>query len=58
MLLISWEDNKEFQGGVLFCGSGNVALQRYDSGRVTIEGCVSVEYYLGCDLLYQQYAIV
>ena len=48
----------EFQGGVLFCGSGNVALRRHDSGRVTIEGCVSDEYYLVRDLLYQQYAIV
>ena len=50
--------NSEFQGGVLFCGNGTVALRRHDSGRVTIEGCVSEEYYLVRDLLYQQYAIV
>ena len=48
----------EFQGGVLLFGSRNVALQRLDSGHVTIEGCVSDEYYLVRDLLYQQYAIV
>ena len=48
----------EFQGGVLFCGNGTVALRRHDSGRVTIEGCVSEEYYQVRDLLYQQYAIV
>merc|ERR1712183_406893 len=45
----------EFQGGVLFCGSGTVALRRHDSGRVTIEGSVSNEYYQVRDLLYQQY---
>ena len=31
---------------------------RHDSGRVMIEGCVSEDYYLIRDLLYQQYAIV
>jgi len=50
--------SSEFQGGVLFCGSGTVALRRHDSGRVTIEGSVSNEYYQVRDLLYQQYAIV
>ena len=58
MVLSKHNINSEFQGGVLFCGSGNVALRRHDSGRVTIEGCVSDEYYLVRDLLYQQYAIV
>jgi cleavage and polyadenylation specificity factor subunit 2 len=48
----------EFQGGVLFCGGGMVALRRHDSGRVTIEGCVCDEYYQVRDLLYEQYAIV
>ena len=58
MVLSKHNINSEFQGGVLFCGSGNVALRRHDSGRVTIEGCVSDEYYIVRDLLYQQYAIV
>jgi len=49
----------EFQMGNLLCGhSSNVQLRRHDSGRVMIEGCVSEDYYLIRDLLYQQYAIV
>ena len=48
----------EFSGGVLFCCNGRVALRRHDSGRVTIEGCVSEEYYQVRELLYQQYAII
>ena len=49
----------EFSGGMLFCGvRNNVALRRHDSGRVTIEGAVSAEYYRIRDLLYEQYAIV
>ena len=49
----------EFSGGMLFCGNRNdVALRRHDSGRVTIEGAVSAEYYRIRDLLYEQYAIV
>ena len=50
--------NSEFIGGVLFCGNGSVALRRHDSGRVTIEGTLSHEYYVVRDLLYEQYAIV
>ena len=48
----------EFLGGVLYCGNGNVALRRHDSGRVTIEGTVCEEYYQVRELLYEQYAIV
>jgi len=49
----------EFQQGNLLCGqSNNVMLKRHDSGRVTIEGCVSDDYYVIRELLYQQYAIV
>jgi len=49
----------EFQMGNLLCGhQSNIQLKRHDSGRVMIEGCVSEEYYLIRDLLYQQYAIV
>ena len=36
----------------------NRICSRHDSGRVMIEGCVSEDYYLIRDLLYQQYAIV
>lgn len=48
----------EFKGGVLYCGSGSVALKRHDSGRVTIEGTVSEEYFVVRSLLYEQYAIL
>ena len=49
----------EFLMGNLLCGhQSNIQLKRHDSGRVMIEGCVSDEYYLIRDLLYQQYAIV
>lgn len=49
----------EFQMGNLMCGiSSNVQLRRHESGRVMIEGCVSEDYYVIRDLLYQQYAIV
>jgi len=49
----------EFQQGNLTCGhSGNVLLRRHESGRVMLEGCLSDDYYLIRNLLYQQYAIV
>ena len=49
----------EFQQGNLLCGhSFNVQLRRHDSGRVMIEGCLSEDYYVIRNLLYQQYAIV
>jgi len=49
----------EFQAGNLMCGhSSQVQLRRHESGRVMIEGCLSMEYYTIRDLLYQQYAIV
>lgn len=49
----------EFIGGVLFCGqNSNIALKRHDSGRVTMEGTVSEDYYSVREILYQQYAIV
>jgi len=49
----------EFQQGNLTCGhNGNVLLRRHESGRVMLEGCLSDDYYLIRDLLYQQYAIV
>jgi len=49
----------EFQQGNLLCGhSFSVQLRRHDSGRVMIEGCLSDDYYVIRNLLYQQYAIV
>ncbi|XP_058117783.1 probable cleavage and polyadenylation specificity factor subunit 2 [Anopheles ziemanni] len=50
--------NSEFSGGVLWCSNGTVALRRVDTGRVTIEGCISEDYYKIRELLYEQYAII
>lgn len=50
--------SSEFSGGVLWCANGTLALRRMDTGKVTMEGCVSEEYYKIRDLLYEQYAIV
>ncbi|XP_052898532.1 probable cleavage and polyadenylation specificity factor subunit 2 isoform X2 [Anopheles moucheti] len=48
----------EFSGGVLWCSNGTIALRRVDTGRVTIEGCISEDYYKIRELLYEQYAII
>lgn len=48
----------EFSGGVLWCCNGTLALRRIDTGKVTIEGCLSEDYYKVRDLLYEQYAFV
>lgn len=48
----------EFSGGVLWCCNGTVAVRRNETGRVTLEGCLSEEYYKVRELLYEQYAIV
>lgn len=50
--------SSEFSGGVLWCANGTLALRRMDAGKVTMEGCVSEEYYKIRELLYEQYAIV
>lgn len=50
--------NSEFSGGVLWCCNGSLALRRIDTGKVTMEGCLSEEYYKIRELLYEQYAIV
>lgn len=50
--------NSEFSGGVLWCCNGTLALRRIDTGKVTMEGCLSEEYYKIRELLYEQYAIV
>lgn len=48
----------EFSGGVLWCSNGTIALKRIDAGKVTIEGCLSEDYYRVRTLLYEQYAIL
>ncbi|XP_058465786.1 probable cleavage and polyadenylation specificity factor subunit 2 [Malaya genurostris] len=50
--------NSEVSGGVLWCSNGTLALKRVDTGKVTIEGCLSEDYYKIRELLYEQYAIV
>lgn len=50
--------NSEFSGGVLMCSNGTLSLRRVDTGKVTIEGCLSEEYFRIRELLYEQYAIV
>uniref|UniRef100_A0A1B0GEA0 Cleavage and polyadenylation specificity factor subunit 2 n=1 Tax=Glossina morsitans morsitans TaxID=37546 RepID=A0A1B0GEA0_GLOMM len=50
--------NSEFSGGVLWCCNGTLALRRIDTGKVTMEGCLSEEYYRIRELLYEQYAFV
>ncbi|XP_022083164.1 cleavage and polyadenylation specificity factor subunit 2-like [Acanthaster planci] len=47
----------EFSGGVLVCNS-LVAIKRNDSGRITLEGCLSPDYFKVRELLYEQYAII
>ncbi|XP_075221606.1 cleavage and polyadenylation specificity factor subunit 2 [Lycorma delicatula] len=48
----------EFSGGVLWCCNGTVAVRRHEAGKVTLEGCLSDDYYRVRELLYEQYAIV
>lgn len=50
--------NSEIVSGVLWCANGALALRRVDTGKVTIEGCLSEDYYRIRELLYEQYAIV
>lgn len=48
----------EISGGMLLCFNGTIAVKRIDTGKVTIEGCLSEEYFKVRELLYEQYAIV
>jgi len=48
----------EISGGMLLCCNGTIAVKRIDTGKVTIEGCLSEEYFKVRELLYEQYAIV
>nr|CAB3233517.1 cleavage and polyadenylation specificity factor subunit 2 [Phallusia mammillata] len=47
----------EFIGGVLVCNN-SVAIKRNQQGLIDMEGCLTEDYYVIRDLLYQQYAIV
>lgn len=59
LVLLRNDIPSEFIGGVLFCGSNmDIALKRFDSGRVTIEGAMTEDFYKVRELLYNQYAIV
>lgn len=48
----------EFSGGVLWCCDGTVALRRQEQGHITIEGCLSDDFFQVRQMLYNQYAIV
>ncbi|KAK2709202.1 hypothetical protein QYM36_013011 [Artemia franciscana] len=48
----------EFIGGTLRCCGGNISLQRLETGKVSIEGTLSEDYFKVRDLLYEQYAII
>lgn len=48
----------EFSGGVLWCSNGTLALKRIDAGKVSIEGCLSEDYFRVRQLLYEQYAVL
>ena len=50
--------SSEFSGGVLWCCDGTVALRRQEQGHITIEGCLSDDFFRIRELLYGQYAIV
>ncbi|XP_033109053.1 cleavage and polyadenylation specificity factor subunit 2-like [Anneissia japonica] len=49
--------NVEMSGGVLVCNN-LIAIKRTDGGGITVEGCISEEYFKVKELLYEQYAIV
>lgn len=50
--------SSELSGGVLLCANGSCAIRRVDTGRVTMEGCVSEVYFKIRELLYEQYAMI
>ncbi|XP_046685659.1 probable cleavage and polyadenylation specificity factor subunit 2 [Homalodisca vitripennis] len=57
-VLTKYNISSEFSGGVLWCCNNTVAVRRHEAGRVTLEGCLSEDYYRVRELLYEQYAIV
>jgi len=50
--------NAEFSGGALWCANSTLAIRRIDTGKLSLEGCLSEDYYKVRDLLYDQYAII
>ncbi|XP_073989690.1 probable cleavage and polyadenylation specificity factor subunit 2 [Rhodnius prolixus] len=48
----------EFSGGVLFCANRSIAIRRDHKRKISIEGCLSEDYYKVRTLLYGQYAIL
>lgn len=58
-ILMKNEIQSEFSDGVLWCCEGTVALRRQEQGNmITVEGCLSEDYFRVRSLLYEQYAIV
>lgn len=57
-ILMRHNIQSEISGGMLLCCNGTIAIKRNDTGKVTIEGCLSEDYYRVRELLYEQYAIV
>lgn len=57
-ILMRHSIQSEISGGMLLCCNGTIAIKRNDTGKVTIEGCLSEDYYMVRELLYEQYAIV
>ncbi|OQR70465.1 putative cleavage and polyadenylation specificity factor subunit 2 isoform 2 [Tropilaelaps mercedesae] len=48
----------EFSGGVLYCNNCSVAVKRNETGRLSVEGALTEDYFRIRDLLYEQYAIL
>jgi len=48
----------EFSGGVLYCNNCSVAVKRNETGRLSVEGALTEDYFRIRELLYEQYAIL
>ncbi|XP_018497303.1 cleavage and polyadenylation specificity factor subunit 2 [Galendromus occidentalis] len=48
----------EFSGGVLYCNNCSVAVKRNETGRLSVEGALTDDYFRIRELLYDQYAIL
>jgi len=57
LLLVKKGFQAEFHGGVLVC-NGLIALRKEETGRITLEGVVSDDYYRVRQILYDEYAII
>ncbi|XP_046847920.1 cleavage and polyadenylation specificity factor subunit 2-like [Xenia sp. Carnegie-2017] len=47
----------EFNGGVLVCCGGVIAITRNEAGRIGLDGAICDEYYVIRQMLYDQFAI-